>query len=331
MIMISMTLLSTNSCENRQQITGPKQESFESLDAQLDELEQEIAELSESLFSDNITVYSNSANPQDGPCCNNNYPSSTDPNAVHDLRVCENDPDEIFLSAKECAMTWARYNLSIHSSLGYKACGKSVHLLSVPNITGLTKAQAGNNPYFTWNFMYCNKYRIERKIGNGSWNFLVNINPTDYNHPNHPTTQYYRDTSINLNTITQNIYYRVKGDIYDQYSNGGQTIVYNPPPVLVTISGPSRLKSGRSGTFTAKVIGGVPSTYSYQWSKYQYCNDLDNINSDIGEAVACGYWRPTGGNSKTLYAAGARPKFKLKCTVTDINGSSTDSHTIWIR
>lgn len=127
---------------------------------------------------------------------------------------------------------------------------------------------------------------------------------------------------------------KVKARLFTYYGLSSNVVTYTPPPVTVYISGPTNLTSGQSGTFTANVTNGVPSTYSYSWSKYQYCNDRsqsdDSQKDDGTRGITCGYWRPTGTNSSTLYASGSPPRFKLKCTVTDINGSATDYHTVTV-
>lgn len=321
------------SCETEDNLTNSKDYSLNEKNQKLDISDKDMHNLSTEISYSGNPLATFSENSKDGHCCNNSFPPSGSPNSPSDMYVCENDEDEIKLKLKYCAMTWAKYNPTPNSPLGYKACGGSVPWTSVPNIKGLTKLQQGSNPYFTWNFMYCHKYKIEKKIGDGSWSFYANIEPSaGYRYP---TKQNFIDTHENLNTITQSISYRVRGDIFGEYSSGGPVIIYNPTSssISVSISGPSSLKSGQSGTFTANVSDGTPP-YSYSWKKYQYCDNRSQTNVIIKDeedkSIPCDYWRPTGTNSKTLYSAGFPPKFKLKVTVTDNSGSGVAYKTMTV-
>lgn len=83
-------------------------------------------------------------------------------------------------------------------------------------------------------------------------------------------------------------------------------------PVDVTISGPSSLNSGGTGTWTASVDGGS-RTLSYQWyEKY----DADNSFSPISGATSASYSAAYEGN------------VTLKAEVTADNGSDSDTHAV---
>ena len=84
----------------------------------------------------------------------------------------------------------------------------------------------------------------------------------------------------------------------------------------------------QSGTFTANASNGAPSTYTYSWQKYQFCNDRSPDKDDDTRSVPCGYWQSISSTSSTVYVSGFLPSFQLKCVVTDINGSATDYHTV---
>ena len=325
MIMISMTMLSTNSCENRQQITGPQPESSESLEAQLDELGRGITN-SKTAMSDseqnNHINYIYKHNTMLVPCGNNFFPRYDWNGRKMSYDECPGDRG-IIVSANFIANLWATY-VPKNSELGTLACGKPQYP-GIPSLS-INKSQRNNHPFITWGFKFSHYYEVQRKINNGSWKTIATITNCEDGEgdSNCGNNDYYEDKSVLLSSLSKNYYYRVRLKLftnsYGEYSNW---VTYTPKSLAINISGPSTLKSGESGTFTAKVSGGVSSTYSYKWSKYQYCNgDIDTYG------VACGYWRPVGNNSKTLYAAGSRPSFKLKCVVTDINGSATDYHTI---
>ena len=100
----------------------------------------------------------------------------------------------------------------------------------------------------------------------------------------------------------------------------------------MNISGPSQLTTLQTGTFIALTSGGSPP-YNYSWQKYQYCDDLmgpENMEEIGTRGVTCGYWKPVSCTDDTLYISGFIPAFKLRVTVTDINGSDSDDHYIYV-
>lgn len=153
-VLFSFAFLFIGSCENNTPITSSNQQSLESIDQQLDELEKNVAGLNISI-SDSVNT--SLSNTMDGTrayhCCNNSFPG-TDID-TSSLDECFNGDPEIVLTGFNCAKLWAAYNHSYPGGLGAKACGQPIPVTNVPNITGLTKSQSGNNPYFNWNFMYC--------------------------------------------------------------------------------------------------------------------------------------------------------------------------------
>jgi len=83
-------------------------------------------------------------------------------------------------------------------------------------------------------------------------------------------------------------------------------------PVGVTLSGPSSLNSGETGTWTASVDGGS-GALSYQWyEKY----DADNSFSPISGATSASYSAAYYGN------------VTLKAEVTADNGTDSDTHAV---
>lgn len=320
-IVFSFAFLFIGSCEDNKQITSPNQQSLQSIDQQLDELERGVNELTKSVVDGTKGTKE--------LCCNNSFPGFNYGGTTTGLN-CPPSGEE-YIPKLDCAKLWAKYQHTPNGQLGNKGCDKPIPFM-VPTITGLTKFQQGNNPYFTWNFMYCHYYRVERKIGSGGWSLISekeNCNSYCISEANQFT-----DLTINLNTITQNISYRVRGNIFNSFSSGGSIITYTPPAVTVNISGPTHLTTVETGTFVANTSGGVPSTFTYSWSKYQYCNDRsqssDSKKDDGTRGVPCGYWRSIGSTSSTVYVSESLPSFNLKCVVTDINGSATDYHYVTV-
>lgn len=87
-----------------------------------------------------------------------------------------------------------------------------------------------------------------------------------------------------------------------------------PPPVEVTISGPSSLNSGESGTWTANTSGGAGSL-SYQWyEKYEADNSFAAVS----------------GATSDSYSSSYQGNVTLKVKVTADNSSDTDTHAVTV-
>lgn len=121
-----------------------------------------------------------------------------------------------------------------------------------------------------------------------------------------PLEKYYGSTSLIYNTIP---------------------VTQDPYPVLTaTMSGPSYLSSGQSGTWSVTASGGTPP-YSYSWSYYVYCDILSEMSTEeIGEitpnAVPCGYWYSFGSTTNTASRTSDGRAFQVKCVVTDASNST---------
>jgi len=83
---------------------------------------------------------------------------------------------------------------------------------------------------------------------------------------------------------------------------------YVCPPLSVSISGPTQLPSGQSGTFTANVGGGTPA-FSYQWYKKIICS--------ARHAAPCNQWYALSNSNSSSIQTSEVWDFYLKVTVTD--------------
>ncbi len=117
-----------------------------------------------------------------------------------------------------------------------------------------------------------------------------------------------------------------------EYMKASQTIAFyivnSPPPLSVSISGPTSITYGQNGTWTAYASGGN-SPYSYQWY-YEY----PNTNSLIANRIKPNLpprntWYTLGSNSSTLTTSFVQ-QANIKCIVTDAVGSAVTSNIISI-
>ena len=107
-----------------------------------------------------------------------------------------------------------------------------------------------------------------------------------------------------------------------------------PPPLSVTITGPTYLNNGQTGTFTANASGGSNTYTNYKW---WYRNDEGiipktprNDEGVIPKAPPPGVWiEMTQWEGNKTINCGVPFDFSLKCEVTDSdNNIATDIHSV---
>lgn len=142
--------------------------------------------------------------------------------------------------------------------------------------------------------------------------------------------------SHNVNVFAKN--FEVKFDLYLDIDDASRTNYFSivappppPPPLNATMSGPSTLYPGQSGTYVTNATGGNPP-YTYTWSYYVYCpggggigydeKPINNGNLNTDD-VPCGYWVNIYNTTNTVTKAepGGRD-FTMKCVVKDASNST---------
>jgi len=109
------------------------------------------------------------------------------------------------------------------------------------------------------------------------------------------------------------------------------TVLGVPVPLSVTISGPTYLSEGETGTFTANPSGGSGTYTNYQWW-YRYDGEIESLEKSVPGAklppVGTWYYLEDRKGDQSI-TFGPSYNFSLKCTVTDSKGSTaTDIHTV---
>jgi hypothetical protein len=93
----------------------------------------------------------------------------------------------------------------------------------------------------------------------------------------------------------------------------------------VTITGPTELESGQSGTWNASVSGGF-TPYHYQWYYYPECAKLTEKGEGFREPP-CGYWYSWGFDQSSA-SRSDDSDFRVKCEVADALGTVRTSNVI---
>jgi hypothetical protein len=118
------------------------------------------------------------------------------------------------------------------------------------------------------------------------------------------------------------------------YSDWFQVGVDDPPPLLLSISGPTSLKRYQTGTFRANPSGGSGTYKDYRW---WWRNDaIGGPNPEPWDikpqyAPPAKWFELTYYRGKNSIKLGRPANFSLKCQVTDSNGrTAKDIHSIYI-
>lgn len=197
-------------------------------------------------------------------CVNNDFPLYSEGSSyIMSFRYCSNS-NEIQVTAQKGAILWHYYADDPNYDLEFAACGASeteTSPLSAPNLIAL---QEGNYPKLSWNFLYTHHFIIERKIGTGSWATIRTLGNQGVGSENYPyttsnITPVFVDSSINLNNYHDDIYYRIKSQIFSTFSNTSAEIKYNkrafPIPTGFSVS------PGEHGNLSQQVtVSWTPST-----------------------------------------------------------------------
>ncbi len=122
-----------------------------------------------------------------------------------------------------------------------------------------------------------------------------------------------------LNTYVYEVY-DVAGNFIGWYPSSPSNVQFTytvigipgTPPPLVSISGPTLLNQGQSGTWTANATGGT-APYTYQWQRSSDNNNWTNV-----------------GTSSSYTGSSGSTNFWLRVTVTDHN-QQTGSAGTWVQ
>ncbi len=257
-------------------------------------------------------------------CCNNDFPpyDDSDPNAGNcsTFKWCNGDSDG-YINCNDCAKLWSNYNHDIGNDLLFQACGGEVPDIPV-GPSWILGSNVNGSPKINWGFVYSHKYKVELKIGDGSWNSLIEFNNCYQSENMCQQDSSYIHSSIDLSTISVNYYYRVKSNIYNAYSNPTNSVVFKSP-INVDISGPNQITTIQWGSFNTSVTGGLP-VYNYEWWKFQECVEEGRGSKGNNQrAPQCGRWVKLVGTGSSINVSGSVPGFRLKVKVTD-GESDTD-------
>jgi len=154
---------------------------------------------------------------------------------------------------------------------------------------------------------------------------------------------------VNVSTSSSSFktfFYYIKSDLNGQQINRWAPVDPNlpegrnyallgiPQPLSVTITGPTYLNSGQTGTFTANPSGGSGTYVDYRWWERNDEGTLLSLSSQLIEpnAPAPGDWiEITSARGQQTIQRGHSWDFSLKCEITDSDGNTaTDIHSVTV-
>lgn len=146
-------------------------------------------------------------------CCNNNFPSSSQPPNGEAHMNCHNT--EYDITMETCARYYSVY-LEMYETNPTEMCQFLPGTPPLPDvpIPGSFNVYITDedHPEIAWTHYYVHEYRIERKIGSGYWSNIVTIFDEE--------EQTYIDEAITVpDPKGRTIYYRMRGKVYDTYSD----------------------------------------------------------------------------------------------------------------
>lgn len=178
-----------------------------------------------------MTLHQNSISDEPDLICANYYYADRDFQS-YDCFAWDpcRDRNDQEIYGDDCAYLWAEYNPYWSEDLLALACDESISA-SLPSMSGLTKIES-RNPSMKWDFMWAHYWVVKRKIGtNGSWTtiytYTVPLEPISCA----PDTSW-MDTSINLWTFENIVYYRVYGKVWTEESSSAPEIYWDCRPSM---------------------------------------------------------------------------------------------------
>ena len=262
-----------------------------------------LAQLKSNTYSQNPLIF----------CCNNLFPPySKPPTDPTGMKCTPGEPDEI-TNCLTCARYWSAYGSNPTEMCKYLPGEPPLPPIPVPSNFDVTETY-DHHPKVTWNRYWVHWYDIYRKIDSGSWQRVQRITNRD--------TESWIDTDIDLTQPGHIYYYKMRGSVYDAYSNF--TAVKSIHTALsATMSGPSYLEPYEVGTFTAHPSGGYPP-YDYTWYRMELCGPEPISGGVQPLRPPCNVWVHLSqfDGSQTATSSGISPGFKMRVDVEDDDGNT---------
>jgi hypothetical protein len=129
-------------------------------------------------------------------------------------------------------------------------------------------------------------------------------------------TQDYSPITCKICMDLQRIDHACDHRILEEYCNENGERYYVCAPLSVSLSGPTHLNYGQTGTYTATLTGGT-SSFTYQWYKRYDCDFFDSDGAGSGiDFYPCDQWFAFGSSTPSVQLTGDY-NFSLKVKVTD--------------